>query len=160
MTLPKLQRKTQSRRPGGNRDLFMLGGIVAIALGFTYFSPGQRAQRQHDAVVRQQHQQSDANAAIADRRYREACYMAVDNTETVNGYYVIAITLSETSFPPIDPATQTPVEGRVVCDDRGFTAIAKDGELTEIAISGNSELINQRFEDALGWHENARRSGQ
>lgn len=157
--LPRLQRKASSKHPTGTRDLIIFGGIVGIALIANQFMPGSRARRAHDAVVREQHQEADASSAIADRRYREACTMPVSPVP-INGYYVQAIALSPNGPIPLDPQTGLPLEERTVCDDRGFTARIEHGRFVDIAQSGNQELINQRFADSLGWHENARRSLQ
>ena len=155
--LPKLRRKTSPQRSSSSKELILFAAILGVAVIGNQMMPGQRARRAHDAVVREQHQQSDANSAIADRRYSEACTMPVSETP-IKGYYVQAIALSVDGPIPLNPTTGQPLEGHVVCDDRGMTAEVENGRLVNIARSGDQALINQRFADALGWHEDARRS--
>lgn len=150
---------TQSEPRFTNANLTLIGFAVLALLGAAqYMSPQSREIRQLKASSRLEDLQSQAEAAKANKRYISACVMPHAYVGIAPNWYPKATVIAE-GKPVLTGATQTAVvEGSTVCDDRGHTAIIRNGVPTDSAKSNDAALINQRFEDALGWHPSAQRS--
>ena len=142
---------------GSHLTLAVFGGLAFI--GFMQFmSPAQREIRQLKTESRLSDLRAQSEAKIANERYQGACIMPHVYVGANPNWYPKATVIAE-GKPVLTGATQTAVvEGATVCDDRGLTAVIINGVPVNAAKSNDAKLINQRFEDALGWHERAQRS--
>ena len=161
------------RRRGRRRSRFsfeslMLAGLVLGGgiLGFRgYFSEDAQLQRQVradivamrlDAQAASYAQQKEAE--LADSRYSGACILPHEWIGVEPDWYPRALLIQEGEAVITGPKGAPVKDGAIVCDDRGNTAVVKHGIAAKAAYTGNAELINQRFADALSWHPKAQRS--
>lgn len=171
---------TQQRSQSLSLDLpwvsIGVSALVLLAAGSAvadHFSPAEKYYRQQQAQARIEQADSDLLAvrertavkqadeqltqerATADDRYQSGCtVLAVERAQ--GNYELIAIS-DDTSY--LDRALSTVLAaGEIVCDDNGITGrMGDNGQVTEIARSGNMDLVNTRIEDAYGW-ANTKRS--
>ncbi|NER80465.1 MAG: hypothetical protein F6K42_12985 [Leptolyngbya sp. SIO1D8] len=173
------QNTGNARRRRGETDpltlggLVLLGGLGAFLAVSSFNSPTARYERsvratikqeEADAVLAQLRAEEEARRlqdeiAEAHRRYVGKCTMLTSLNVDPNGYAFQAIAITANT-PYIDPETGGFLpEGQIVCDDRLVTAIIGSGGVAEqFARATDGDLVNQRFADALGWHQQATRS--
>ena len=161
-------RRKGRRRSRFSFDSLMLAGLVLGGgiLGLSgYFS--EDAQRQRQARADIVAMRLDAQAAsyaqqkaaeLADARYSGACIMPHEWIGVEPSWYPRALLIQEGEAVITGPQGAPVKDGAIVCDDRGNTAIVRHGIAAKAAYTGNAELINQRFADALSWHPKAQRS--
>ena len=180
-------RARQRRRRGDSSNFnLIIGscvlGLVVIVIA-QYISPESQHYRQQQNAARREQTAADRiaveiaakarieaaqaeledqraarNAEIAHTRYKAACTMLTARDADPQGYEYQAIALAEGVDYLDAHSGGRLVSGQVICDDRGMTGVYHDGEIIEIARAVEPGLWNKRFDDALGWHELARRS--
>lgn len=112
----------------------------------------------NEAQAKYQEQQRQIEADIAHRRYTSGCTMLTARDTDPAGYEYQAIALAEgVTYLDANSGGRL-LDGQEICDDRGMTGVFRGGEIVEVARATDPKVWNQRFEDALGWHELARRS--
>jgi hypothetical protein len=122
----------------------------------------ERATKLEMAQLEAQTRRDELQAQEANNRYMSGCTMLTDtNIASVVSAspQVVAITADT---PYYDPNTGGFLPaGQVVCDDKFVTAvIGQNGMIDPASVrrGNDGSLVNKRFDDALGWDPNARRS--
>ena len=163
------------------------GVIVGTICIVHYRSPEQIALRQLTAQAKQAEKQAQVNqlerelakaerlaeAEKAHDRYKGLCTMLTQASLMGQGYneedtlQVVALT-AHTVYRDISNGQILPPK-QIVCDDRGVTGVimADDpdtpeinelGMITDIAKATDATLVNQRYDDQIGWKDGAKRS--
>lgn len=137
----------------------MIGGFSVLAvIGFIqYYSPSQREIRVLKADARLEELRGQAEAKIANARYRNKCAMTYKGVPDVNGYYHEILPLSEgmTIISAHDGRVLT--DGQIVCDHLFMTFEIVDGKTANGARATDAEAVVRRFNDFANWHPDARR---
>lgn len=134
------------------------GGLtLLIVLGFLqYMSPANRKIRRLKAEDRLNMATLQAQAAKANRRYRNKCSMAYRGIPDAQGYYHEILPLSEGQIIVSTDGRPLP-DGQVVCDHLFMTFVIADGVTADGARATDAQAVIARFNDYAQWHPEARR---
>ena len=125
---------------------------IAVALLVAYMSPTARYRRDAQRRVAMQ----KADAFVAHQRYESGCTMPWVYR---NDGAIQAIALSENVVYTDGDFGVPMAPGDLVCDDNGLSGkIGQSGMLEDPRRASDMDLVNQRFDDSMGWHPQPVRS--
>ena len=126
--------------------------FIAVALLAAYMSPTARYRR----AAKRQVAQQKADAFVAHERYRSGCTMPWVYRKDGS---IQAIALSRNVAYTDGNFGVSMAPGDLVCDDNGLSGeIGQSGMLEDPRRASDMELVNQRFDDSMGWHPQPARS--
>ncbi|NEZ64153.1 hypothetical protein D0962_15370 [Leptolyngbyaceae cyanobacterium CCMR0082] len=147
LTLPAGLRYNLGAVLAGSGALFLI-----IALLVAYMSPIARYRRDAQRRVAMQ----KADAFVAHQRYESGCTMP---WVYHNDGAIQAIALSENVVYTDGDFGVPMAPGDLVCDDNGLSGeIGQSGYLEDPRRASDMDLVNQRFDDSMGWHKKPMRS--
>lgn len=166
MTAPKVRRTiriTKKKSPMGLLPwavFSLLAGVGALE----YYSQQNIEIRQQKAELRSLEIEAEANAVKArleadegNRRYRAGCQMVLGSQISEHGRRDVVVPLSE-GMTIYSPHTgEVLADGQFVCDHKFMTYEIQEGVTANPKKADDADLVNQRFEDNLGWDPKVKR---
>lgn len=140
--------------------LFLMAGVGATE----YYSSANIYTREQKAYLRNLEIQADVSRAEmeleaqeANRRYQSGCQMVLDSQVSQHGRRDLVVPLSPGMVIRSPDTGEVLADGQIVCDHKFMTFEIVNGVTANGKKANDADLVNQRFEDNLGWDPKVKR---